>query len=1125
MGSPDDDSSATKGKKRRWRKRLLWSGVLFVVFAWWLNGFGFRLIAGHLLRAQGVEGFDLKGTLWSGVELQHLRWTAEGNETAIDLGEVAVRYDPWRYFQGGVPSIPRELRAHDATITIDLRKPSPKEPSESKGSPRAPLARLPQPEIDVRNLDLNVLLPGDRHLTLTQLDLRLKQGETGHLSWESLAHPMLGTAWKEVKATAHYTETGLRLEGLMLGETLAIRKAVVDITPEQAWALDAEWTIDQGEGTLSGVVGNHLKLTLDSGEINLATMAETWFPDVPIQGRVDQLGLSVADMDASQWHQWTIQGKWALQEAGYKDVKLLVLQSDIALQQQDLEADLHARLDAQNALHLTAKSPLDGETVAFETLPWTATLDLQAPALQSWLENVELPVAIASLLGDVRMEGRGQELAHLLGNVDIGPIRKDTWQVPVIHLVATSGEAHAITWSTDAGELNGKVSLDRAFESYDGKVVLNLPALSAWQPGVEEENEWSGGARLEWSGKGPLKGSAHQGAFTLRANNIGPAVSSLLYQADVEGDYQDNQLHLRKTTVQTEAIAASLEGRLSSSGLEIPTLQVRQEANVWMNGRLSLPLAAEGASLTDRFWKATEPVLVELQSTAIPLASLSSVAGKETPLTGTVMVSASVREPPSALRGEIRVVGDAIGTEGDQPFPTKGNLDIGLRMGDGQATLNGTVTHPHLETVRLDAQVPFQLQAAADLPAAPLKGHLHLPQTDLAFLNSYVDALNELTGTASADVRLSGTVAQPEVVGDVSLRLPKIRFKDRGLPRLDDTIIRLEGAQNGVVIREASATLEGGQIALSGQVDLMDSGPALDLRAQAAQALLARDENLIVRANADVQVKGPVDGATVSGRIGLVESRYFREIELLPTNKPAASLPSSPMNVRKRYGTEAAPITNWKVDLDILTEEPIRVRTNLAAADIRVALALRGTGASVYPDGEISLTDAYAQLPFSRLDLKDSAIRFTQASGFPGILDVRGISQIRDYQTRLAVKGDLNDFHYVLTSTPPLPEEEILSLLGTGTTREDLVGSGQAAASRAALLLFDKLWRKISKKDWEDPESMRQRRLTFESGQVNARTGSTVTTARLRLTDHWSLTGDADLGGDYRGLLHWVINF
>lgn len=76
---------------------------------------------------------------------------------------------------------------------------------------------------------------------------------------------------------------------------------------------------------------------------------------------------------------------------------------------------------------------------------------------------------------------------------------------------------------------------------------------------------------------------------------------------------------------------------------------------------------------------------------------------------------------------------------------------------------------------------------------------------------------------------------------------------------------------------------------------------------------------------------------------------------------------------------------------------------------------------------------------------------------------------------RVVVTGSANLFDCVLTSNPPLPDEEIMALLGTGTTREDLVGSSQAAASRAALLLFDKLWRKVAKKDWENPNSMQEK--------------------------------------------------
>ena len=197
---------------------------------------------------------------------------------------------------------------------------------------------------------------------------------------------------------------------------------------------------------------------------------------------------------------------------------------------------------------------------------------------------------------------------------------------------------------------------------------------------------------------------------------------------------------------------------------------------------------------------------------------------------------------------------------------------------------------------------------------------------------------------------------------------------------------------------------------------------------------------MVVRSNGEIRVAGPWAAASVSGNLRLVESRYFQEIDLLPTNKQGTTLPSSPMNVEKTYGTEAEPFKDWQLDLKILTEDPFRVRTNLAAADIVVDLRLSGPLSQVYPEGFVDLKDTYAQLPFSRLDLNNSYVRFSEETGFPGQLDIRGESQIRDYLTRIVVSGNANKFDYVLTSNPPLPDEEIMALLGTGLLGKILWG-------------------------------------------------------------------------------------
>jgi len=52
----------------------------------------------------------------------------------------------------------------------------------------------------------------------------------------------------------------------------------------------------------------------------------------------------------------------------------------------------------------------------------------------------------------------------------------------------------------------------------------------------------------------------------------------------------------------------------------------------------------------------------------------------------------------------------------------------------------------------------------------------------------------------------------------------------------------------------------------------------------------------------------------------------------------------------------------------------------------------------------------------------------------------------------------------VFTSEPPLPQEEIISLLATGATRAELTGNNNVLAGRAATLLVTQLYRKFFKK-------------------------------------------------------------
>src|SRR4030081_2682937 len=112
----------------------------------------------------------------------------------------------------------------------------------------------------------------------------------------------------------------------------------------------------------------------------------------------------------------------------------------------------------------------------------------------------------------------------------------------------------------------------------------------------------------------------------------------------------------------------------------------------------------------------------------------------------------------------------------------------------------------------------------------------------------------------------------------------------------------------------------------------------------------------------------------------------------------------------------------------------------------------------------------------------------------------------------------------IFTSEPPLAQEEIISLIATGATRQELSGTN-VLAGRAAMLLVQQLYRKIVKKGEPTQSNEIFNRLDLSLGAVDPRTGQQQATVRFKINDQLVLTGDVGVRGDFRGKLKYLIRF
>jgi len=262
----------------------------------------------------------------------------------------------------------------------------------------------------------------------------------------------------------------------------------------------------------------------------------------------------------------------------------------------------------------------------------------------------------------------------------------------------------------------------------------------------------------------------------------------------------------------------------------------------------------------------------------------------------------------------------------------------------------------------------------------------------------------------------------------------------------------------------------------------------------------------------------------VKGNVALTNSHFLKDIDLIPIGLPGRPAPQ-PFEDRPDYSIKTPPLRDWKFDMAIKTKDPFSIRGNLANGGAIIDLHLGGTGAHPELKGTVKLQNVEATLPFSRLDVTNGFLYFDPSDSFNPRIDLQGRSLIRDYTVRVYVYGDSLSPQAIFTSEPPLPQEEIISLLATGTTRQELTGSGNVLAGRAAMLLVQQLYRKIFKKGQPTQSNSVFDRLQVDVGTVDPRTGREQATARFKVNENWVLVGDIGVGGDFRGQVKYLIRF
>jgi len=471
--------------------------------------------------------------------------------------------------------------------------------------------------------------------------------------------------------------------------------------------------------------------------------------------------------------------------------------------------------------------------------------------------------------------------------------------------------------------------------------------------------------------------------------------------------------------------------------------------------------------------------------------------------------------------------------------PAKVVITLATERGETTPVLNaaGRLEVKSGPAAKLTASLPLDPARWADDPdsfgGTPLSAEVDLPRTPLAMIAALIPEFTLPQGTASAAVRVEGILAAPALSGTARVEIARFPRPDQpAAPPLENIVLAVEAEDTRLRITEGRASLGGGRIDVRGGVDFSDfKNPRVDLALDGRALLVHRSDQINLRTDARLTLTGTPQASRLSGDLDVVQSLYIRDFEILPiglagTRLQAPSLPTFEAASKPEL-PENSILRRIALDLRISTRDPVLLRSNLAHGDLSGEVRIGGTAANPGPEGTIRVTNGSARLPFSRMQLTDGELMFRPEAPTDPILRMQGVSTVGGHRVRLFFFGPVSSPNLVLTSTPPLPEEEIMNLLATGATSSDLEG-GQLAALKAAALLIDDYVPVLGmgESNQSGPLAWLRRSIShvdFQLGETDRLSGHQRSGARMRLGDRLQLDATVDNSGNERATIMYFF--
>ena len=1140
---------------------------------------GLRRGVVHLAARENVHlALELEGSVWSHVTLKNLRAVATGPSPveSIRIERLRLEYNMWTLLREGPSHFLTFYNLRNASLALD---PGKGDEDQKRHLLHALRDILEQPAMysdraQVENLNLTLRTPEGVYL-FKDVHALLDPIQPGYVRMGECIVPRIGS-WQNLHTGATYANRHLVMRDFSLGQEVHVARLELDSSHRDKGIhyLSFEGTVFGGELGLflwqresaSGAIRAQLTASLSGMALETLGKYAGW--KMPVTGNLKQAWVQMSG-DPLVPSGWTGQVSAEVGQGALGGFPLGEASAKLSL------GDGVARLETlrfatgKNSLVFRGEQrlPETSDLLAFTGMETTFTLD--APELSSLnagftggavqgsgrllVANQKVTVegaltasgvtgkAFGVAQGSVAFQGT-QSLSRIAGAWQEGltgsarleasdlRFREFAARRLVLDVPVTGNAARIATFALDINgkdkmEGNASVTLREPF-AYEARLAGSVQDIAIFQPFFE--TPLAGKLEIDWHGAGEIQRMRHtgEGRFSLQRGRVAEWTG---VEGELAGVYAPESIDITALRLRCDQGTLEAGVRLRDQCLQVEGLRLTAGKTGVATGSFRLPLDLRTPTRRETLFPASGALsgLVVLEQIDLALLFPASRPGLAVRgnASGSFTAGGTLAAPDLTARLAVRNLQSGAA---EKVPPATG--DALLRFYQDRLALSGTLAQPGLSTLGFKGEMPLDLRKALTErridPATPIAFSVKLPPSSAGLFAPLIPGVRMLDGRLSLDAGVNGTLEKPVFHGGVALDLAAIRFQTADMPGINNLRGDLRFAGTELTFQRCTGDMAGGPFSVTGRLRLDSlADPVLDLRLQSQGTLLARNDTLTLRTDADLRLTGPFSKALLSGKIGVTKSRFFREIEILPIGLPGRPVPK-PANGWFHLSTDTLPFRNWAYDLAFQTVEPFAVKGNLANGSIAGNLHLGGTGLAPKLEGVASIENFVASLPFSQLTVDHGTLYFNGGAALNPTLDIHGSSRIRDYNVNVYLYGTASEPQTLFTSEPSLPQEEVVALLATGATTRDFAQNNQALAGRAAVILFQDISRKLfPRRPPSDNNSNPMDRFSLDAGGVDPRTGRQELMGKFKLSDQYQIGAGVDMQGDVRMQLQYLIRF